>query len=587
VAHAVVCTLLALAAASPAWGGGGPENLLLVVNPQSPASLTIANHYVRLRQVPATNVIYVPWDPKAETTDIDTFRQRILGPVISATRSRRPADQIDYVVYSSDFPWGIRLDADLKKFEPKMLKTIEAEAVAAGKGSDAAAERLKVYTPVGALTGLTYLWEPVLVEIPGYLQLRNNFYAASKDGATRAFASSQHFAAPGELTDSGGIQYMLSVMLGVTSGRGNSPSEVLDYLRRSAAADGAHPKGTIYYCQNSDVRSRKRDAGFPRAVRALKALGVDAAIVAGTLPAHEDDVQGLMTGAASFAWKDCGSTILPGAICEHFTSFGGVMSAGASQTPLSEFLRYGAAGASGTVTEPYAVADKFPDPMIQVHYARGCTLAEAFYQAVRGPYQLLIVGDPLCRPWADIPQVAVAGVPAETALRGTLALKPAATSPRKAAVDHFELFVDGVRALRGPPDQPLQLNTALMADGYHELRVVAVEAGPIRSQGRWIRLVKTANYGRSIEVSAAPPRIVGPGGPLVITAKAPGCTVIAVFQGNRLVGKIAGPQGRVEIDPHSLGSGPVRLRVMGLSQTARDNVVAEPLDLEVKDKDEG
>ena len=66
------------------------------------------------------------------------------------------------------------------------------------------------------------------------------------------------------------------------------------------------------------------------------------------------------------------------------------MSQGAGQTPLSEFLRFGAAGASGTVTEPYSPSPtKFPSPMIQVHYARGCTLAEAFYQSVSGPYQLL------------------------------------------------------------------------------------------------------------------------------------------------------------------------------------------------------
>ena len=77
--------------------------------------------------------------------------------------------------------------------------------------------------------------------------------------------------------------------------------------------------------------------------------------------------------------------------------------------------------------------------------------------------------------------------------------------------------------------------------------------------------------------------MVGPSGPLAITAKAPGCSMIAVFQGNRLVGKAAGPEGRIEIDPRSLGSGPVRLRVMGLSQALRDNVVAPPLDLEVRD----
>ena len=42
-----------------------------------------------------------------------------------------------------------------------------------------------------------------------------------------------------------------------------------------------------------------------------------------------------------------------------------------------------------------------------------------------------------------------------------------------------------------------------------------------------------------------------------------------MFQGNRLVGKISGPQGRVEVEAATLGSGPVRLRVIGLSQVPR------------------
>ncbi len=578
-----VVGVLVLAVAGPAWAGGGPENLLLVVNPQSPASLTIANHYIQLRQIPPANVVYLPWDPKAETTDIDAFRQRILRPVILATRKHRPADQIDYVVYSSDFPWGVRLDSDLKKFEAALVKTAEREAEKAGKTSDGKLPPwMKIFTPVGSLTGLTYLWEPVLMDNPGYLKLRNNFYAAPADGPTRAFRSSQHFAAEGQATDSDGVQYMLSVVLGVTSGRGNSVAEVLDYLGRSATADGTHPKGTIYYCENSDIRSRVRHAGFPRAVRALKALGVDATIVEGTLPSHENDVQGLMTGVAAFEWKVCGSTILPGAICEHFTSLGGVMSKGMSQTPLSEFLRYGAAAASGTVTEPYAIADKFPDPMLQVRYAAGCTVAEAFYQSVHGPYQLLIVGDPLCRPWANIPRVAVAGVEANGTIKGTITLRPTATFPHHAAVDHFELFIDGLHHGSCGAGETLPVTSALLADGSHELRVVAVEASPIRSQGRCILPVKTANYGRTIEVSASPPRVLRGGTPLAITANAPGCTIVAVLQGSRIVAKINGPQGRVEIDPATLGSGPVRLQVMGLSQQPRENVVARPLDFEVE-----
>ena len=122
--------------------------------------------------------------------------------------------------------------------------------------------------------------------------------------------------------------------------------------------------------------------------------------------------------------------------------------------------------------------------MIQVHYARGCTLAEAFYQSVHGPYQLLIVGDPLCRPWAKIPQVSVPGV--EPGSRG--AGQADAQARRHAARRGARRSLRVVRRRRArprcKPGDSLDLSTAKLADGYHELRVVAIGPGPIESQGR-------------------------------------------------------------------------------------------------------
>ncbi len=578
-------TLLSAASAS---AGGGPENVLLIVNPKSPASLTIANHYAELRQIPAANVVYLPWDPKLETTDINTFRREILLLAFDAARRHHPPGQIDYVVYSSDFPWGIDLQADITRFEAEQPNTAPDAATDDAKAAPPK-KWAKILTPVGAITGLTFLWEPVLVGRPAYFLPRANLYApfwgaAAKEQPTRAFSGAMRFQIGPKKSDStatGSIGYALSVMLGVTAGRGNTVDEILAYLRRSAAADGTLPKGTIYYCQNGDIRSRVRHDLFPQAVAALGKLGVRAEIVDGVLPENKNDVQGVMVGAANFHWKDCGSTILPGAICENFTSFGGDMRAGAGQTPLSEFLRYGAAAASGTVTEPYAVANKFPSPMIHVHYAGGCSLAEAFYQAVSSPYQLLIVGDPLCRPWADIPQVSVAGVAAGATLRGNATLKPTAVFRGGAKVDHFELFVDGLRTGACPADGALAWNTAASADGWHEVRVVAVESGPIRSQGRAILPLLTANYGRTINVSLAPQGKAKPGESLIVKAKAPGCNMLVVLQGTRLVGGVSRDQGTIEIDAAKLGSGPVRLQVIGLGHGVAETVMAKPMELTV------
>jgi hypothetical protein len=580
--------------ASAAWAGGGPENVLLVVNAKSARSLSVANYFVRLRQIPAGNVLTLSFDPAAEGTDIDTFRQQILLPVLKAINDRHLGPQIDYVVYSADFPTAIALDKDADKF----LTAMRAEQDK-GKppGSDKPGSAKPASPPtwpqpltkVGALNGLTYLWQAVIAVNAGYLDLRSNRYLRrdtpeQEKFPTLGFRSSYHFGPQGELLPSGGRNYLLSMMLGVTAGRGNSLEEVIHYLTRSAAADGTHPRGTIYFMQNSDIRSTVRHGMFPAAVKSLKALGVAAEIDEGILPLKKLDVQGAVIGTPFFDWKSCQSLILPGAICEHFTSFGGAMSSSAGQTPLSELLRNGAAAASGTVTEPYAVILKFPVPAIQVHYARGCTVAEAFYQSVSGPYQLLIVGDPLCRPWANIPKVSLSGVEPGATVQGTLTIKPAATLPGPGKIGHFELFIDQSRAAVCLPDGSLVFDTAQVGDGYHELRIVAVEASPIQSQGRQIVPISTANHGRTIKMETQAKGSVRPGKPLVITARSPGSREIVVVHHDRVVGTAVGDHGTLELDPAVLGLGPVWLQVVGRGGNGpAQDVWAAPIELTVEE----
>ena len=439
------------------------------MNPQSPDSLTIANHYAALRHIPGSNFLFLAWDPEQETTDVKTFREKILLPVLRVAKLPIPGRQIDYVIYSSGFPWGIHIEEDTKKFDD-FLKEHEKTENAKPDGKDGkSASWIKYMTPLGSLNGMTYLWEPVLAAGTAsgifYVHPHSNWYARTglpdqKGEPTLSFSSKLGFNMEGEASALSGRRYLLSMVLGVTSGRGNSVEEVLGYLQRSAAADGTHPKGTIYYVQNGDVRSKVRQAGFSAAVKQLKALGVAAEILEGTVPQNKPDVQGAMLGVADFHWKAYGSTILPGAICEHFTSFGGIMNKSGGQTCLSELLRYGATAASGTVTEPYSIAQKFPAPAIQVHYARGCTVAEAYYQSVMCPYQLLIVGDPLCRPWANIPQVTADGLAPGSTVKGVLKVTPAAQFFANVKADHFAMILDG-QTIRGecPPGGTLEFDT--------------------------------------------------------------------------------------------------------------------------------
>src|SRR4029079_15724767 len=96
----------------PAAAGGGPENLLLVVKSASWASVTVANHFIHLRSIAPGSVFSVDWTEGIDGIDGQTLRNRILQPAIEAMKRRGLINQIDYIVYSSDFPYVIDLSSD-------------------------------------------------------------------------------------------------------------------------------------------------------------------------------------------------------------------------------------------------------------------------------------------------------------------------------------------------------------------------------------------------------------------------------------------------------------------------------------------
>jgi hypothetical protein len=566
-------------AATSTQAGLGPTNILLVVNQNDAGSKAIANDYIALRKLSPNNVLYLDWKLGDRTVTISQFRNEILGPIQRFLAKRKLTEQIDCIVYSSGLPYGVDFAADI----PAELR-------------DSPVFQFQFKFPTASVTGLTYLQEDVLTSDPTkYTAFNANRYMRLRETSARLYfqlptdakgqlaqtVGHQQFTAKhidptsigshgfrarygwgsvGELQSDGGRKYVLSVMLGVTNGTASTITEIRNYLRTSQKADGQYPKGTIYFMKerskDQGIRSKVREPGYAMALEKLHELQIEAEVLSGALPDNKRDVQGLMTGIDQFDWKRSGSTILPGAICDNLTSFGALFDQGTAQTPCTEFLRFGAAGTMGTVYEPYSVQNKFPHAMIQVHYARGCTLAEAFYQSLYMPYQSLVLGDPLCRPWANIPKVSVEGVTERATLKGTVKIKPSAELPRGGQCTQFELFMDGDRFATCPAGGTLELDTTTRSDGYHELRIVGIEQRPIESQGETILNVQFDNSGRTMEFTAAIP---APGKPVAVSAKCAGAEGIAVYHNGRTVATIQGESGAADIDPRILGDGLISL----------------------------
>lgn len=550
----------ALFVANFAQAGGGPENILVVVNANGPSSMQVANHYLAMRRIPPENVVYIRTPPLWKMVKAADFRERILKPVLAHIETHRLGDQIDQVVYSCDFPWYVDFT---ETFAKDKLPPPQR--------------------PIASLTSATFFYQYVENSDPRLTTLNNNGYfipAQIPLTPTRAFRGSYHWALDGRRVESGGAKYLLATSLGFIQPDNNTVAEILSYLKRSVDVDGTRPKGTFYYMRNTNVRSVARHDGFAAAVAELGTLGFTARIEEGIEPQGRHDVLGLTTGSPHVRLVRSNVRLLPGALVDNLTSAGGQlfpMTKPNMQTRVSEYLRLGAAGASGTVIEPFAIKEKFPSPQLHVHYARGCSLAESFYQSVSGPFQLLIVGDPLCQPFAHIPKVTVEGVSDGAFVSGDLEIAPAAAMAPGRTVGRFELFIDGVRRDSREPGQHFILDTTTLGDGYHELRMVAVDASPIAIQGRWIGNVIVKNGRDAIELSAV-------GGPRVAAAEVSlniASTVdgpVAVFHNGRHLGAVKTGKGLLQLSTDRLGKGPV---VLQARTVGKPSLYSRPLRLDI------
>ena len=120
--------------------GGGPENVLVVVNGDSPVSLQVANAYVEMREIPQEHVLWLYDIPYPDSISIDTFRTRIWEPIRDFITQNQLDDEIDIITYSADFPYAVNFSATLKANKlPKLVtfnksftnaKTIEELVVA-------------------------------------------------------------------------------------------------------------------------------------------------------------------------------------------------------------------------------------------------------------------------------------------------------------------------------------------------------------------------------------------------------------------------------------------------------------------------
>lgn len=361
-----------------------------------------------------------------------------------------------------------------------------------------------------------------------------------------------------------GIRYVLCSVLGVTRGAGTSLEQAVEILERNAKADFAQPEGGFYFCLTSDVRTKTREPGFEETIKGLKKLGFEAEVISAVLPEQKKNVLGACIGTPNFDWSSCGSQLLPGSIVENLTSFGGDMSSQGGQTKLTELLKAGAAASSGTVTEPFSLQPKFPHPQMYLHYARGLSLGEAFYASVTGPYQLLIVGDPLCQPFAAPPKplidTSLRELAAGQALKLPLQFETLAHANQRVAPATpviVGVMLDDSAPKAGLVQPTATINLVDQNPGYHELRLVFV-GNDLLGQRSEVALPLWIGDKEFITITA-PKSTSLRDHRITVVVKAPNAQSISVWHDYEQIAESEGDQHEFQISLDSLGMGPIRL----------------------------
>jgi hypothetical protein len=527
--------------AATARAGGSPENAILIVDPTNPESLYVANYYKSKRDIPDANVIYMDPNPGSYAQFVASTLNGFQGSLANL----RLADHIDYVILPSG-----------SNFYMSAPGLIDDQC--------SPVTRFSAIAPyvLGFLSG------PVLTAtLPSSFP---NGYYSSGDGV-RAFDS--NVAWNGGSPNANGNRFYIAAMLGYTGSLGNTLGEVLAMIDRSVAVDGTHPAGTFYFMHTSDpARSGPRDPFYPAAVASIQSFGGNASLLFADLPLGQFDCLGIMTGLADPQIDSANMTILPGAFCDHLTSYAATFDS-ASQTKMSRWIAKGASGTAGEVEEPCNYAGKFPHARLHVFYDQGLSLGESWFRSIAyAPFQTLFTADPLTRPFAYLPSVSLSGVPVSPA-SGLITLTPGATTAHPTAhIASFELLVDGRSVATTTPGHAFALDTTPLADGWHELRVLAYDDTLVKSTGRFVGSIETSNHARAATLAVAPSS-----GDLTqrfdFTASASGAGIaeLRLVQGSRVIAASNASPATLSVFGRTIGAGAVRVQ---LEAEFSDGVIA-------------
>ena len=380
---------------SLAFSGIGPLNTLVVVNSNSRDSRALGAYYAEKHGIPTSHLCTVKVDSRIPTLTRQDFERDIHLPIQAHIANHKLDGQIHFLVLCMDIPSRVENNNGITS----VLFYGYRETAPGAPLCNIASNSINQY----------YAQETTYTSTAGW----------NKTNAPIAFL--------------------------LTAADLDTAKQVVD---RAVASDSAAPDGVFYLYGSSDSARNIRHPTYPIVARHFDLFGKSDRIVvnASASPLPTRPILGYLTGISNLHSNLVKATFALGAIADHLTSCAGMIpNPCCNQSSVWDWMRLGTIASYGTVAEPCAYREKFPDPMLYFWYVRGFTAGEAFAMSVRNPYQGIWVGDPLAAPFSTPPTVKILSPASNAEVENEVSLQISATAHEHGAPPVFlDLYIDGL-----------------------------------------------------------------------------------------------------------------------------------------------
>jgi uncharacterized protein (TIGR03790 family) len=373
---AAACVAICLGWPAAAVFAQSAENVAVIVNDASPDSKRIADHYARVRGLPAENVIHLSTST-ADNIARAMYVSDIETPIAAAIRRHNLHDRVLYLVLTK----GVPLRIDGTPGQDGTVASVDSELTL-------------LYRRMAGGTA------PIRGRVP-------NPY----------FLSTTPVADAVPFTHRAHDIYLVTRLTGFTA---DDAIALIDRAQRPRA-DGRFVLDQRAGIFNNPLADRQLADAHARLTQA--GLGDRVTLESTTNPARDiDNVVGYYSWGSNDPenrGRRTGMRFAPGALAAMFVSgdartfdappanwrpSGDVRNKaswfrGSPQSLTGDLIQEGVTGAAGHVAEPYLQSAVHPEILFPA-YAAGFNLVEAFYLALPDlGWQSVIVGDPLCAPF--------------------------------------------------------------------------------------------------------------------------------------------------------------------------------------------